>query len=57
MQVSANPSSPGLGVGLGRVGQGREGLGLGCAIRTLGNHPKLQIDNLGLLVFSTGAKV
>ena len=31
-QVSANPSSPALGLGLGRVGQGRAWLGLGCAI-------------------------
>ena len=30
--VSANPSSPELGLGLERAGQGRVGLGLGCAI-------------------------
>jgi hypothetical protein len=33
MQVSTHPSAQ------FRVGLGRAGLGLGCAIRTLGNHP------------------
>ena len=32
MLVSANSSSPELGLGLGRAGQGRVELGLGCAI-------------------------
>ena len=32
LQVRAHPSSPELGLGLGRAGQGRVGLGLGCAI-------------------------
>ncbi len=31
--VSAHPSSPESGLGLGRLGQGRVGLGLGCAIQ------------------------
>ena len=31
---SAHPSSPNVEVWLGRAGQGRAGLGLGCAIHT-----------------------